>query len=317
MKKYLLYILSFMASFTVNAAEKIVVAQDGSGDFKTVQEAINAAPDSAKKETIIFIKSGVYKEKLVLPKTKIKIHFLGQNLATTKVTFDNYASKKDSSGKDLGTARTASFYLYGPDFIAENITFENSSGPVGQALAIWVGSDRSQFINCRFLGFQDTIYTDYNARQYYKNCYIEGTTDFIFGPATAVFDNCEIFCKKGGYYITAASTPDSVKYGYVFLNCRITGDAPPATFYLGRPWRPYAKIVFINSNLGGYINPLGWNNWGKESNEKTAYYAEYHNKGEGAKLTQRVSWCHQLTDEQAKEYTLTNIFNGWAPNSYK
>ncbi|MCW3106868.1 MAG: Pectinesterase, partial [Segetibacter sp.] len=284
---------------------------------KTVQQAINAAPDSANTETVIYIKSGIYKEKLFLPKTKLKLHFIGENVATTKLTFDNYASKKDSSGKELGTARTASFYIYGSDFIAENITFENSSGPVGQALAVWVGSDRSRFFNCRFLGFQDTIYTDYNARQYYKNCYIEGTTDFIFGPATAVFDNCEIYCKKGGSYITAASTPDSVKYGYVFLNCRITGDTPPASFDLGRPWRPFAKVVYINCKLGNHIKPGGWNNWRKESNEKTAYFAEYQNKGEGAKPMERVSWSHQLTGEEAKQYTLANIFNGWKPLARK
>jgi pectinesterase len=313
MKNYLLFLICFIASTAVCGAKRIVVAQDGSGDYKTVQQAIDASPDSANDETIIFIKNGVYKERLTLPKAKHRIHFIGENVEKTKLTYDNYAAKKDSLGKELGTSKTSSFYIYGNDFVAENISFENSSGPVGQALAVWVASDRSIFINCRFLGFQDTIYTDYNARQYYKNCYIEGTTDFIFGPATAVFDNCEIFCKKGGTYITAASTPESVQYGYVFLNCRVTGNVPSNSYYLGRPWRPYAKVVFIKSELGDLIKPEGWHNWGKESNEKTAYYAEYGNKGEGAKTSKRVAWSHQLNKKEAKQYTIKNIFKDWTP----
>jgi len=315
MKKSLFFIICFIVSITVSAAKRIVVARDGSGDYKTVQQAINAAPDSANKETVIFIKSGVYKERLTLPESKTRIHFIGENVTKTILTFDNYASKKDSSGKEFGTSRSASFFIYGGDFIAENVTFENSAGPVGQALAVYVSGDRSTFINCGFLGCQDTIYTDYNARQYYKDCYIEGTTDFIFGPATAVFEGCEIFCKKGGSYITAASTPDSVKYGYVFLNCRVTGNAPPASFYLGRPWRPFAQVVFINSNLGDHIKPAGWHNWGKESNERTAFYAENKSKGYGAKPGERVTWSHQLSDEEAKQYSVSNIFGGWKPEA--
>jgi pectinesterase len=312
MKSYLVLLLLLIVSIASFASQRIIVAADGTGDFVTVQKAIDAVPENKNQTTVIFIKSGLYKEKLVLPSNKSDIHLVGENVATTKLTFDDFASKKDSSGKELGTARTASCYIYGADFTAENITFENAAGPVGQALAVWVGSDRSIFINCRFLGFQDTIYTDYRSRQYYKNCYIEGTTDFIFGPGTAVFEDCEIFCKKGGYYITAASTPDSVKYGYVFINCRLTGDAPAASFYLGRPWRPFAKVVYMRCTLGPQIRTEGWNNWGKESNEKTAYYAEYKNKG-ASNPSGRVSWSHQLTDVEAKQYTLTNIFSGWTP----
>jgi pectinesterase len=163
------------------------------------------------------------------------------------------------------------------------------------------------------LGFQDTLYTyGYASHQYYYKCYIEGTVDFIFGSSTAVFDNCEIFCKKEGY-ITAPSTTDSTKYGYVFLNCKITGNAPKNSFYLSRPWRPFGKTVYINCNLGDMIKPEGWNNWGKESNEKTAYYAEYNSTGEGADQKNRVSWSHQLQKEDLKNYTLDKIFNNWNP----
>lgn len=314
MKKVLLSLIYLIVSSVVSAQERhFTVAQDGSGDFKTVQEAINAVPDFRKVQTVIFIKNGVYKEKLILAPSKKMVKLVGESVEKTILTYDDYNQKKNVFGEEKGTSGSASFYIYGDDFSAESITFENSSGPVGQAVAVWSAGDRMKFKNCRFLGFQDTLYTyGYGSRQYYTDCYIEGTVDFIFGSSTAVFNNCDIFCKKQGY-VTAASTPDSTKYGYVFLNCRIKGDAPENSFYLGRPWRPYAKVVFINCELGKHIKPEGWNNWGKESNEKTAYYAEYRNKGEGFKPIQRVRWSHQLTKEEAREYTIEKIFRGWNP----
>lgn len=317
MKRLLVCIICFIISGAVSAAERIVVAQDGSGNYKTVQEAINAVQASAIEETVIFIKRGVYKEKLIVPVKKQKIHFIGEGALKTKLTYDDFASKKDSAGHDLRTSGSASFYVYGADFTAESITFENTAGAVGQALAVYVASDRSKFINCRFLGFQDTIYTHKRSRQYYQNCYIEGATDFIFGPAVAVFDNCEIFCKKGGQYFTAASTDENEKFGYVFFNCRITGNAPASSYYLGRPWKPFAKVVFMKCDLGEIIKPEGWYNWDNPANEKTAYYAEYKNKGKGFKPDERVAWSHQLTDEEAKEYTIVNIFKGWNPLTSK
>ncbi|GAB3821952.1 hypothetical protein GCM10028895_25150 [Pontibacter rugosus] len=181
-------------------------------------------------------------------------------------------------------------------------------------MAVRIDGDKVMFTNCRFLGNQDTLYPHgEKSRQYYKNCYIEGTTDFIFGWSTAVFENCEIYCKKGGSYITAASTLEGTPYGFVFLNCRITGDAPAESYYLGRPWRPFAKTVFINSHLGNMIKPEGWHNWSKPDAEKTSYYAEYNSKGPGANPKARVAWSHKLTKEQASKYTLENIFNGWIP----
>lgn len=292
-------------------AQTLTVAKDGSGDFKTVQEAIQAVPDFRKVVTTIFIKNGVYKEKLNLSASKRMVRLVGESVEKTILTYDDYAAKKNTFGEAQGTSGSSSFYIYGEDFSAENITFENSSGPVGQAVALWIAGDKAKFTNCRMLGFQDTLYT-YGAgsRQYFNHCYIEGTVDFIFGSATAVFDGCEIFCKTQGY-VTAASTPDTAKYGYVFLNCKITGNAPDHSFYLGRPWRPFAKTVFINCAMGSMIKAEGWNNWGKESNEKTAYYAEYKNKGKGANAAERVKWAYQLTDAEAKEYTLERIFRDW------
>jgi len=294
---------------------KVTVAQDGSGNYRTVQEALNSVPDFRKVTTIIFIKNGVYKEKLNLSASKKMVKLLGESVEKTILTFDDFAQKKNRFGEEMGTSGSSSFYIYGDDFTAENITFENSAGPVGQAVALWVASDKAHFINCRMLGFQDTLYTfGRGARQYYEQCYIEGTVDFIFGSATAIFKDCTIFCKSQGY-ITAASTPDTVKYGYVFMNCKISG-AAEKTAYLGRPWRPNAKTVFINCELSEVIRPEGWNNWGKESNEKTVFYAEYQNKGAGAQPEKRVSWSHQLTDAQAKNYTLNNIFGDWIPANH-
>ncbi len=314
MRNSLFLFLCLISGLVVRAQDiHFTVAPDGSGDFKTVQEAINAVPDFRKVPTIIYIKNGVYKEKLVLPGSKKMVKLTGEDKDKTILTYDDYASKKNTFGEEKGTSGSASFYIYGDEFSAENITFQNSSGPVGQAVAVWAAGDKMRFKNCRFLGFQDTLYTyGPGSRQYYTDCYIEGTVDFIFGSSTAIFNNCDIFCKKQGY-VTAASTPDTVKYGYVFMNCRIKGDAPENSFYLGRPWRPYAKVVYINCELGKHIRPEGWSNWGKESNEKTAFYAEYKNRGEGFKPGSRVQWSHQLPDDEVKDYTIEKIFRGWNP----
>jgi pectinesterase len=286
-----------------------VVSADGTGNFKTIQEAINAVPDFRKKETIIFIKAGIYKEKLQLHPTKTKVRLIGEDVLKTIVTYDDFASRKNVFNEEIGTGATASFLVYGDDFVAENLTFQNSAGPVGQAVAVRVDGDRLQFVNCRFLGFQDTLYAHgERSRQYYKNCYIEGTVDFIFGWSTAVFENCTIFCKTGGY-VTAASTVEGQKYGLVFINCKITGDAPNASFYLGRPWRPFAKTVFLNCYLDKQIRPEGWHNWDKPLAEKTSYYAEYKSHGPGAN-GDRVAWAKQLSDEEAATYTVPNILSG-------
>lgn len=295
------------------AKPDLTVAKDGTGDFTTVQEAINAVPDSNKRRTIIFIKNGTYKEKLTLPATKINVSFIGEDVSKVILTYDDYASKKDERGRDIGTSGSASFFIYGDGFTAENITFENSAGPVGQAVAVRVSADRIRFFNCRFLGFQDTLYVHgagAKSRQYYKNCYIEGTTDFIFGAATVLFENCTIFCKKGGSYITAANTPKEAAYGMVFFKCAITGEKG-VSYYLGRPWGDFAKTVFMQSKLPAFIKREGWHNWGRPAAEQTVHYAEFNNSGAGAATGKRVGWSKQLTKEEAKRYTAKHIFNGW------
>jgi pectinesterase len=304
------------AQATSNNAD-LVVAKDGSGDFTMVQDAIDAVPNFRKNRTVIYIKNGVYKENLVLADSKTNVTFIGEDVEKTILTYDNYASKKNRFGEELGTTGSSSFFLFGDGFTAKNITFENSAGPVGQAVALRVNSDRSVFVNCRFLGFQDTLYTHgRESRQYYKDSYIEGTTDFIFGSSTAVFENCEIYCKKDeGSYVTAASTPEHKEFGYVFLNSRITGDVKKDSYYLGRPWRPHAKVVFMNTRLGDHIKPEGWHNWNDPEKEETVLYAEFENEGPGFTPEKRVAWSQQLTEKEASKYTLERIFDGWDPLS--
>ena len=289
---------------------QFVVAQDGTGDFRTVQEAVNAVPDFRKGgPTRILIKKGVYKEKLVVANTKDGVQLYGEDGVI--ITYDDYASKFNVFGENKGTSGSSSVYIYGPNFLAENITFENSSGPVGQAVACLVGADRVVFRHCRFLGFQDTLYTfGENTREYYEDCYIEGTVDFIFGKATAVFNRCELHCKRNGGFITAPATPQTSAYGYVFFDCKITADdgVKDGSVYLSRPWRPYAKCVFIRCELGRHIRPEGWHNWGNPDNEKTTYYAEYQSRGAGAMPERRVAWSHQLTD--VSQYAISTILAG-------
>lgn len=316
MKRKIIILISFAAFLSSNlkATEyDFIVDKSGNGDFKTVQEAINAVPDFRKKQTTILIKKGIYKEKLNLSGSKKMVKFIGESKDQTILTYDDFAQKKNRFGEDKGTSGSSSFYVYGDDFTAENITFQNSSGSVGQAVAVQVIGDRAYFKNCRFLGFQDTLYTfGYGSRQLFENCYIEGTTDFIFGSATVYFKSCEIYCKKGGSFITAASTPDTIKYGYVFMDCKIIGEQG-ASYYLGRPWRPYAHVVFIECDLGAFIKPEGWDFWGKENNKTTAFYAEYKNRGLGYKPAERVKWSRQLTEEEAKNYEMSRVLGGWNP----
>lgn len=288
-----------------------VVSTDGTGHFRTVQEAINAVPDFRKNETRIFIKNGIYKEKLVLAGSKTNVTFIGEDRDKTILTYDDFALKKNRFGEEVGTTGSTSFFVFGDGFRAENITFENSSGPVGQAVAVRVDGDMVAFINCRFLGFQDTLYPHgEKSRQYYRNCLIEGTVDFIFGWSTAVFDQCTIVCKDHGF-VTAPSTNEGTAHGFVFLDCKITGNAPEASFYLGRPWRPFGRSAFLRCDLGGMIKPEGWHNWDKPDAEKTTYFAEYKNTGAGASTRTRVGWSHQLTDEESAGYTPEKILGEW------
>lgn len=280
------------------------VAKDGSGEYASIQGAIDAMRVYPLAPITLYIKNGVYNEKIELPANNTDVTFIGENVDSTIITWNDYSGKGKHTTFTSYTAK-----ISGNRFRAENITFENSAGPVGQALALYVDADKAVFRNCKFLGNQDTIFTGgEQSRQLFTDCYIEGTTDFIFGPATAVFEHCTIRSKTNSY-ITAASTTFGKQFGFVFINCIIIADSSVNKLYLGRPWRANAKTVFINSDLPKAIAPEGWNNWGNAENEKTALYAEYKNTGNGAKTDKRVKWSKQLTDSQVRQYTLPNIFS--------
>lgn len=318
MKKLILFFL-ILTSLNISAQEekhRIVVDRNGTGDFRNIQEAINFVRAFDPNGLVtIFIKNGIYKEKLVLPSYLTNVKLLGEDKEKTIINYDDHANINK-----MGTFKTYTFLIQGNDIIVENLTVENSAAQLGQAVALHVEGDRIIFRNCRFLGNQDTIYAGReNSRQYFENCYIEGTTDFIFGPSTCWFEKCEIFCKKNSY-ITAANTPENIKYGYILNNCDIKLADGINAVYLGRPWRAYAMTLFMNCNLPKGIVPAGWDNWKNPDNEKTARYMEYNNKGEGANTSGRVSWSKVLTKKESEEYTIENVFkgcDGWNPLTVK
>jgi pectinesterase len=297
-------------------AADATVAPNGDGQFKSVQDAINAAPQttSRTKPWVIHIKPGIYKELIYVQREKRFISLVGDDPAKTILTYNLNANMLGRDGKIIGTFRTASTMIDADDFTAENLTFENSAGPVGQALAIRIEGDRVAFRNCRFLGWQDTILAN-RGRHYFVDCYIVGHVDFIFGGATAFFERCHIHCLRNGY-ITAASTPTEQPFGFVFSHCKITGETSDVKTYLGRPWRDFASVVFMNTEMSEVVRPVGWHNWAKPAREKTSRYAEYKNAGPGAQKEPRVTWSRQLSATEAKAITARKVLAGsdrWNP----
>ena len=294
--------------FQASAQEQLymTVSQDGSGDFSSIQKAIDACKAFPDTRVTIFVKNGIYKEKAVVPSCNTKLSIIGESADKTILTFDDYFDK-------INRGRNSTFYTYtfliqANDFILENITVENSAGPVGQAVALHVEGDRCVFRNCRILGNQDTLYAAGKlSHLYFENCTIEGTTDFIFGEATVLLEKCAIHCKSDSY-ITAASTPQGNPFGFVFMNCKLTASESAKKVYLGRPWRIYARVAFINCEMGSFVVPEGWHNWSKPESEKTTLFAEYKNWGTGSSTAKRVAWSTQLSDSEASKYTKENIF---------
>ena len=316
MKKLLL--LLGVIAFTQNSfaagkydnPDTIFVARDGTGEFRTIDEAIEVCRAFMDYHKVIFVKNGTYKEKLIIPQWLQHIEICGESVEKTIITYDDHANvKRPETGKPMGTFRTHTLKIEGNDITLKNLTIENNSARLGQAVALHTEGDRLLFINCRFIGHQDTIYTGMaGTRLYFKGCYICGTTDFIFGPSTAWFEDCTIESLINSY-VTAASTPKDQPYGYVFNNCRLTSNGTADKVYLGRPWRPYAYTLFMNCELGGHIRPEGWENWRNPENEKTARYLEYNNRGEGARVKERVAWSRQLTKKEAAQITPETVFS--------
>ena len=311
--------------------DTLVVARDGTGQFRTVTEAVEVCRAFMDYHKVIFIKKGTYKEKLIIPQWLQNIELCGEDRDLTVITYDDHANiTMDGSFwpkelKDqllamgdrpkLGTFRSFTVRIDANNITLKNLTIENNAARLGQAVAIHTQGDRLTFVNCRFLGHQDTVYTGMpGTRLYFSNCYIEGTTDFIFGPSTAWFEQCVIHCKANSY-ITAASTPKEIMYGYIFNNCTVTAAPDVEKVYLGRPWRDYGYTLFMNCELPAQIRPEGWHHWQKER-EQTARYMEYNNRGPGAATDQRVGWSRQLSKKEAQQITLENVFSlksEWKP----
>lgn len=333
-----------------NKAE-LIVAADGSGRYSSVQAAVDSIPDDVREETVVRIKKGTYREKVFIDKPHVTL--LGENAEETVIEYGDHALMRFPDGSYFNTFWTYTLFAGGADFRAENLTFANTAGKgdvVGQAVAAYVDGDRAQFFNCRFLGNQDTLFTGplppypltvktfggprdgkprTMSRQYYKNCHIQGNIDFIFGSAAVVFEDCEIFSNRlkpgQASFVTAPSTPEGEKYGFVFLHCRLTGDAEPNSVYLGRPWRNYGKAAFLQCRLGPHIRSEGWHNWNKPESEETTEFVEYCCTGPGKagrhteiSGTGRASWSRQLTPDEATNYSVDKVLSGqdgWKPGN--
>jgi pectinesterase len=294
------------------------VASDGSGDFRTVQAAIDAAPQLglASPLWVIHIKAGTYREMVYVQREKRGIRLAGDSAATTTISYDLNARMPDRDGRPIGTFRTPTLWIDADDFTVEDLTVANTAGAVGQALAVRVDGDRVVFRRCHFLGWQDTILGN-RGRHYYQSCLITGAVDFIFGAATEFFQSCRIECRGNGY-ITAASTPSSQSFGFVFADCQIWGDSPTVRTYLGRPWRANASAIFLHTTMSEVVRPAGWDNWRDPAREKTARYAEFASTGPGAQPAARVPWAHQLTADQAAAITPRKVLggsDGWDPTA--
>ncbi len=314
----------FLTTFPVLAANKydnpdtLVVSRDGTGEFRTIDEAIEVCRAFMDYTKVIYVKKGLYKEKLIIPSWLTHITICGEDRDNTIITWDDHAnikmpvggldSETASKGKNMGTFRTYTLKVQGSYVTLKDITIENNAAKLGQAVTLHTEGDHILVQNCRLLGNQDTVYTGVGGtRVAFYDCYIEGTTDFIFGPSMAWFENCEIHSKQNSY-ITAASTPAGQKYGYVFNKCKLTADEGVDKVYLGRPWRPYAATIFMNCEMGKHIRPEGWHNWNNPRNEETARYSEYNNYGEGTNNKGRVAWSKQLSKKEAGKITISEVF---------
>ncbi|NGM65505.1 pectinesterase family protein [Sphingobacterium sp. SGR-19] len=302
---------------------ELIVSQDGSGDFTTIQEAINQVRDHAEKRVTIYIKAGIYREKVVIPAFKRNITLKGEGAEKSIIEYDDYSGKPfrgiDVTGNpNFSTYTSYTVLVDANDCSLEDLTIANTAGKVGQAVALHTEGDRITVRNCHILGNQDTLYlAKAGTRNFLENCFINGTTDFIFGAATAYFFRCHIESLSNSY-ITAASTTAEAPYGFVFESCRLTAKDEVNKVYLGRPWRPHAKTVFINTEMGDHITPQGWHPWPGDKNfpnkEKTAFYAEYGSYGAGAEdLSKRVEWSHQLKKSALKKYSPEWVLNRWSP----
>jgi pectinesterase len=312
--RYLLILAIWFTTSAVVKAQTITVAADGSGDYRTVQAALDAIPAGNSSDVLIRIKKGIYREVITVDARKSNITLEGEQADSTILIFNNHAGTRLPNGDTLNTWTCASFFVYGNDFTARQISFVNDAGfTAGQAVALRVEGNRAAFYDCRMIGNQDVLFLSGNGvKHYFRNCFIEGTTDFIFGGATAVFEKCEMRSRKNSH-VTAASTNSIIPFGFVFFDCKLTADSKTNKVSLGRPWTPTASVTYIRCWMDGHIIPEGWNNWRNPANESTARYAEYKSIGPGARPAARVAWSRQLTDADLPEFSIEKILGNWKP----
>ncbi len=317
MRKFQCILFLLLIQLVVSAQEQRVmrVATDGSGDYRTVQAAMDEVPAGNSDPVLIRVMNGVYREVVTVDARKPFITLQGENKDSTIIVYNNHAGTLLPNGDTLNTWTCASFFVYANDFTARNISFVNDAGfTAGQAVALRVEGNRAAFYDCRMVGNQDVLFLSGNGvKHYFRNCYIEGTTDFIFGGATAVFERCHMHSRKNSH-VTAASTNSIIPYGFVFFDCRLTADPHIKKVSLGRPWSPTASVTYIRCEMGNHIIPEGWNNWRNPANEATARYAEYESSGAGAHPDKRANWTKQLTQEDLEHFSIDKILGTWKPH---
>ncbi len=341
MKKFL-FLISILFSLSLNAQINTTVAKDGSGNYTTLQAAIDAAPTNSVTPYVIYIKNGKYYEKINIPSNKPNLQIIGESVTKVMVYYDDYAGKPLTGGGTLGTQNSASVTINANDFVSVNVTYANTfnydsavaAGVTGsQAVAVVINADRSAFKNCRFIGMQDTLYTKGSGtpRHYFYKCYVDGIIDFIFGSSIAIFDSCVIYPKSrtgtSSSYITAANTTTAQAYGYFFKDCKIPANTGTTSYYLGRPWGNATagitaenKTVYSNTKMSNSINPLGWSTWDAGTNTSVITYAEYKSKkfdGTLVDTTNRVAWSKQFKNTDTVGYNILNMFSGWNPCSVR
>ncbi|MCC5804708.1 MAG: hypothetical protein JJU00_00140 [Opitutales bacterium] len=306
---------AFLCAFAANAAKEVTVCADGTGDYTTVQAAVAAVPTGSPEAPVtIRVRPGTYRELVYIQREKRFLRIVGEEAERTVVTYNLHANMTGLDGERIGTFRTPTVVVDADDITFENLTFENTAGPVGQALAVRVDGDRVVFRKCRFLGWQDTIFLN-RGRQYFEDCYIAGSTDYIFGGATAYFLRCHLHSLRSSY-ITAASTPKEAPHGFVFDRCRITVKSDDLRIYLGRPWRDYAQVTFLRTDMPAAVRPEGWHNWNRPEREETTRFVEIENRGPGADRSGRVAWARFPGADEATRITPAAVLGGpddWNP----
>lgn len=312
----IIFILEALIGFAQSKTLQYTVAKTGKADFRNVQDALNAVPAGNQLPVMINVKKGVYREVVTVDASKKNIYLKGEDAINTIIIFNNHAGTKLPNGDTLNTWTCASVFVYGDGFTATDITFANDAGfTAGQAVAIRVEGNRCAFRNCRFIGNQDVLFlSGSGVKHYFDNCYIEGTTDFIFGAATAYFNRCHIHSKKNSH-VTAASTNSIIPYGFVFESCKLTADSNINKVSLGRPWSPTASVTYLNCWMDQHIIPEGWNNWRNPANEQTARFAEFNSTGPGGKKETRFAWSKQLKTADTAQYSHKKVLYPWEPFS--